>query len=85
MIALVTIAAILVVYGAVSKPLDARGVTSALFFMVVGLLVGPSVLNLVDVSLESAAAERVTELALALLLFGDAARIDLRSLRAQLA
>ncbi len=85
MIALVTIAAVLIVYGAISKPLDARGVTSALFFMLVGLLVGPSVLGLVEVSLESATAERVTELALALLLFGDAARIDLRSLRAQLA
>ena len=85
MIALVTIAAILVFYGAVSKPLDVRGVTAAMFFMLAGLLVGPSILDLVDVSLKSATAEHVTELALALLLFGDAARIDLHSLRTQLA
>jgi NhaP-type Na+/H+ or K+/H+ antiporter len=85
MIALVTVAVILVVYGAVSRPLDARGVTSAMVFVLTGLLVGPSVLGLVDVSLKSATAERVTELSLALLLFSDAARIDLHSLRAQLA
>jgi NhaP-type Na+/H+ or K+/H+ antiporter len=82
---LLTVAAILLAYGAVSKPLDARGVTSALFFVVAGVVVGPSLLGLVDVSLESSTAERLTELTLALLLFSDAARIDLRSLRAQLA
>ena len=85
MIAMVTIAAILIAYGAVSKPLDARGVTSAMVFMLAGLLVGPSILELVNVPLGSATAERATEIALALLLFSDAARIDLRSLRAQLA
>jgi sodium/hydrogen antiporter len=85
MIALVVIAAILVLYGAVSRPLDARGVTPALVLMLAGLLVGPSELGWFNVSLEAATAEHVAELALALLLFGDAARIDLRSLRAHLA
>ncbi len=85
MIALLTIAAILIAYGAVSKPLDGRGVTSAMVFMLAGLLVGPSVLDLVNLPVEGATAEHLTEIALALLLFSDAARIDLRSLRAQLA
>ena len=85
MIALVVIAAILVLYGAVSRPLDARGVTPALVLMLAGLVVGPSELGWFNVSLGAATAERVAELALALLLFGDAARLDLRSLRAHLA
>ena len=36
--ALITIAVILIVYGAVSKPLDARGVTSAMIFTAAGLV-----------------------------------------------
>jgi NhaP-type Na+/H+ or K+/H+ antiporter len=84
-IGLLTIAAILVLYGVVSKPLDARGVTSAMVFTAAGFLVGTSLMDLVDVELESATAERLAEVALALLLFTDAARIDLRSLRRQLA
>ncbi len=31
-VALITIAVILIVYGAVARPLDARGVTSAMIF-----------------------------------------------------
>lgn len=85
MVALLTVAAVLILYGAFSRPLEARGVTSALFLVTAGFLVGSSVLHLVDLQLESATAERVTEVALALLLFSDAARIDLRSLRRQLA
>jgi sodium/hydrogen antiporter len=84
-LALVVIAALLIVYGAFSKPLDRRGVTGALFLMLAGVLVGPRALGWVDVSLETTTAEGVAEIALALLLFGDAARIDLRSLRAHLA
>lgn len=85
MLTLLVIAALLVLYGAFSKPLDGRGVTSALFLMLGGVLVGPSVLGWATMSLESSTAERVAEVALALLLFGDAARIDLASLRTHLA
>jgi NhaP-type Na+/H+ or K+/H+ antiporter len=85
MIALVVVAAILIVYATVSRPLDRRGVTSALFLMLAGLLVGPSVLGWLDVPLKGATAEHIAELSLALLLFSDAARIDLVSLRRHLA
>ena len=85
MVALLTIAVILLVYAAVSKPLDARGVTSAMVFTAAGVLAGTAVLGLVDVHVDSGVAERVTEIALALLLFTDAARLDLRKLRRQLA
>jgi sodium/hydrogen antiporter len=79
--ALITIAVILVVYGAVSKPLDARGVTSAMIFTAAGLCVGTSALRLINIHIESLAAERFCELALVFLLFSDATRINLAGLR----
>ena len=78
---LLTIAAVLLLYGVVSRPLDKRGVTSALVFTVVGLALGTAGLELLELELESAVAETVTEIALALLLFSDAARLDLLELR----
>jgi sodium/hydrogen antiporter len=84
MLALGTIAVILILWAAVSKPLDRRGVTSAMVFMLAGLAVGVSALGFFDVQLESAVAEHVAELALVLLLFSDAMRLDLRSIRNQL-
>jgi sodium/hydrogen antiporter len=85
MTALAVIAAILILYATFSRPLDGHGVTPALALMLAGLVVGPSVLGWVDVPLEAKSAEHIAELALALLLFGDAARIDLHSLRTHLA
>jgi sodium/hydrogen antiporter len=55
-VALITIAAILILYGVVSKPLDARGITSAMVFTAAGLAVGTSALKLVNIHLESLAA-----------------------------
>jgi len=83
-VALITIAVILILYGAVSKPLDARGITSAMIFTAAGLCVGTSALKLVNVHLESLAAERFCELALVFLLFSDSTRIDLAGLRRNL-
>ena len=70
MVAAATIMVTIIVWSAFSGPLDRRGVTSALGWL--------------NVSVESAAAERITEIALALLLFSDAARLDLRALRREL-
>jgi NhaP-type Na+/H+ or K+/H+ antiporter len=83
-IALITIAVILILYGAVSRPLDARGITSAMIFTAAGLCVGTSALKLVNIHLESLTAERICELALVFLLFSDATRIDLAALRRHL-
>ena len=85
MISLIVIAAILIAYATFSRPLDERGITSALVLMIAGLLVGPSVLDWFAVPLDGHTAELIAELALALLLFSDAARIDLPALRRQLA
>jgi len=84
MAALTTIVAIIILWGVVSRPLDRRGITSAMVFVGAGFLIGTSVLGLLDVSVESEAAELVTEVALVLLLFSDAARLDLRALRHEL-
>ena len=85
MISLVVVAAIVIAYATFSRPLDKRGVTSALALMVAGLIAGPAVLGWFDVPLKGSTVEHVAEIALALLLFGDAARIDLRALRRHLA
>jgi len=84
MVALATIMVIIIVWGAVSRPLDRRGVTSAIVFVGAGFVIGTSALGWLDVSLQSTTAESVTEVALALLLFSDAARLDLRALRHEL-
>ena len=83
-VALITIAVILILYAAASGPLDRRGVTSAMVFTVAGIAVGTSGLGLVNVELESAAAERLCEIALVLLLFSDSTRLDLGGLRRNL-
>ena len=84
MVGLATIMVIILVWGAVSRPLDRRGVTSAIVFVCAGFVVGSSALGWLDVSVESEVAQRVTEVALVLLLFSDAARLDLRALRHEL-
>lgn len=84
MLSLAIIAAIIVAWGVVSRPLDRRGVTSAIFFVLAGFLLGGSALGVLDISRETAEVELVVEIALVLLLFGDAARLDVRSLRREL-
>ena len=79
-----TIMVIIIVWSVFSGPLDRRGITSAMVFMVAGFAVGASALGWLDISVESSLAERVTEIALVLLLFSDAARLDLQSLRHEL-
>ena len=83
MLALGTVAVILILWSAFSGRWTPRrhlgdGVHAG------GLVVGVSALGLFDVKLESAVAERIAELALVLLLFSDAMRLDLRSLRHEL-
>ena len=83
-VALITTAVILIVYGALSNPLGRRGITSAMLFTAAGLAVGTAGLGLVSVKVETVAAERFCELALVFLLFSDSTRIDLAGLRRHL-
>jgi sodium/hydrogen antiporter len=80
-LALVIVAVIIVAWSAFSGPLDRRGVTSAIVFTIAGFIAGAYVLGVLDIAVEGTSAEHLTELALALLLFSDASRLDVRSLR----
>ncbi|MDX2376505.1 cation:proton antiporter [Microbacterium sp. LRZ72] len=86
MIAVLTVLLALAAWSALSGPLQRRGVTAALFLATVGVAAGlvlPDAFAL-DVDTDPAGAERIAEVALVLLLFSDAMRIDLRALRRHL-
>ena len=76
--ALPTIALALLAFAAVSGRLDGTPITGPMVFTAVGLLVGADTLGLVDPSVSSEAVKLLAEATLALVLFGDASRIDLR-------
>jgi NhaP-type Na+/H+ or K+/H+ antiporter len=71
-------------FAAVSRRLDGTPVTSAMVFMGVGLLLGPKVFGVVDPTPGGETVKLLAEGTLTVVLFGDAARIDLRALREQL-
>jgi NhaP-type Na+/H+ or K+/H+ antiporter len=66
---------------AFSGRLSGTPVTPAMVFVLIGLLVGPAVLGEVDLESSSGTVRTLAEATLALVLFCDAARIDLRLLR----
>jgi len=79
--ALPTIAIALLAYAAVSGRLEGTPITAPMVFTGVGLLVGADTLGLVDPVASSEAVKLLAEATLALVLFGDASRIDLAALR----
>jgi sodium/hydrogen antiporter len=81
---LATLAAILLAYAAVSRRLDGTPVTAAIVFTTAGLLVGVDALGLVDPDPSGLAVKTLAEATLAVVLFSDASRIDLRALRGEL-
>ena len=66
---------------AISRRLSGTPITAAMVFVAVGLLVGPQALDGIDIDSSSAAVRTLAEATLALVLFCDASRIDLRLLR----
>ena len=79
--ALAIVALTLLGVAAVSGRLSGTPITTAMLFVVVGLLVGPKVLGEIDVDSSSSAVRTLAEATLALVLFCDASRIDLGQLR----
>ena len=77
---LALLAAALIVVAAVSRRLAGTPVTPAMVFVGWGLLVGPLVLGGVDLESTSSTVRVLAEMTLALVLFSDASRIDLRNL-----
>ena len=82
--ALAIISAALLGVGAISGRISGTVITPAMLFVAIGLLVGPKVLDGVDVSARSGAVRTLAEATLTLVLFRDASSIDLRELRREL-
>jgi NhaP-type Na+/H+ or K+/H+ antiporter len=79
--ALPLIALALLGYAAVSGRLEGTPLTGPMVFTAAGLLFGVDALGLVDPGVSSEPVKLLAEATLALVLFGDASRIDLRALR----
>ena len=78
------IAGFVLAFGLVSRRLQTGFVTPPMAFVGFGLLVGPDALGWLDLDLDGAIVHLLTEITLVLVLFGDAARIDVRALRREL-
>jgi NhaP-type Na+/H+ or K+/H+ antiporter len=68
---------------AISRRLSGTSLTPAMLFVAYGLLVGSQVLDGIDVASSSSMVRTLAEATLALVLFGDASRIDLDHLRSE--
>ena len=75
------VALVLIGVAAVSKRISGTPVTPAILFVSIGLLVGPEVLDAVEISSTSETVRALAEATLALVLFSDSSRIDLGKLR----
>ena len=79
--ALALVALALLGVAAVSQRLAGTPVTPAILFVAFGLLVGPKVLDGIDLPSTGSTVRTLAEATLALVLFADASRIDLAALR----
>jgi sodium/hydrogen antiporter len=79
--ALALVALALIGVAAVSRRLSGTPITPAMLFVAFGLLVGPEVLDGIDLSSAGSTVRVLAEATLALVLFTDASRIDLGALR----
>jgi sodium/hydrogen antiporter len=77
-------AAAVVVWSLVSERLDRLSLTPALAFVVVGLVVANPPLSLIEIDAGSETVRSLAEVTLAVVLFSDAARVDVRRLRADI-
>lgn len=68
-------------YALVANRLDKLSIGPALAFVVVGLVLGPAVLDALPVDFESSTVQHLAEITLALVLFTDASTVDVAGLR----
>jgi sodium/hydrogen antiporter len=74
------LAAVLFAYSLLSRRLDRWSITAPMAFVAAGIALGPDVLGLSELELTSDTGLLVAEVALVIVLFADAARIDLGTL-----
>lgn len=84
MVDLALIAGVLALVAVVRERIAALPLTAPMIFLGAGVLLGPDVLDLLQLELESETVAILAEFTLALLLFADAPRIDLRRLRSSI-
>jgi sodium/hydrogen antiporter len=75
------LAAVVFAFGLVSRQLEGTILTAPIFFVVAGAILGPAGLALVEFNLDDHTVLLVSEIALSLVLFTDAASINLSVLR----
>jgi len=80
-IGLGVLAILIFVYGALALKLGRWSVTMPMIFVIAGYLLGPGCMNLLQISPRTEGVKTLTEVTLALLLFADAATLDLRQVR----
>ena len=79
--ALPAICVIVLAFAAVSRRLDGTSITAPMVFTGAGLLLGAKAAGLVDPEPNGSTVKMLASATLAVVLFGDAARIDFRALR----
>ena len=78
--AIIFAAAMIFVYGLFSKAADSSPLTAPMFFVVMGILVGPLGFDLFHMEPDGGLVHILTEVTLVLILFVDASTINLRQL-----
>ena len=68
-------------YALIANRLDQASIGPAVFFVLAGLLLGPDVLGVLHIDIESSTIRQLAELTLALVLFTDASTVDVDRLR----
>jgi NhaP-type Na+/H+ or K+/H+ antiporter len=82
--ALAVVAVTLLAFAAISGRIEGSPITAAMVFTAVGLLVGSEALGFVELAPAGETVKLLAEATLALVLFSDASRIDVRALRGEL-
>ena len=82
--ALAVVALTLLAFAAISGRIEGSPITAAMVFTAVGLLVGSEALGFVELAPAGETVKLLAEATLALVLFADASRIDVRALRGEL-
>lgn len=84
MVGAALVMAFVVAYGLFSKYLAKTPITGPMLFVALGVLVGPEALNVVSLPLTDDVVQTVLEMTLVIVLFTDAAVIDVSAVRSQL-
>ena len=80
---LATLALILLGFAAISGRIEGTSLTAPMVFTAVGIVVGARALGLIDLEQRGEEIKLLTEATLTVVLFSDASRIDLRTLRGE--